>query len=181
MCLWLRTTVVHSTALNSSNKLLSCSPDSHHSSDDVCWREGCHTVGLMKKEWSIAYSFVYRSSEHSKQEIFMPSSLPLWFFPFTLSLIERLWPQPLYTTARLLVGFLIGWEPNQARIARNKIFVPFPLISFPLTELEHMALTPAIPQLRHYLHWRSVNGVMVMYTTRLCGSLFGKSMKSHWF
>jgi len=43
VCVSLCTTVVHNTAKNSSDNFLSYTPDmtdSHHSSDDVYWREG---------------------------------------------------------------------------------------------------------------------------------------------
>jgi len=36
------TTVIHNTAQNSSDNLLSYPPDSHHCSDIVYWRAGGH-------------------------------------------------------------------------------------------------------------------------------------------
>ena len=44
VCASLCTTVVHNTALNSSDNVPSHSPDNHNSSDDVYWRGGGHNL-----------------------------------------------------------------------------------------------------------------------------------------
>ena len=44
VCISLCTTVVHNTAQNSSDNLLSYPPDNHHCSDTVQWREGAEKL-----------------------------------------------------------------------------------------------------------------------------------------
>jgi len=58
MCVLYYIIVVHNAALNSSDNLLSYSPDNHYSSDDVYWRGG-------------AVYFHFQNSRHASIIIFM--------------------------------------------------------------------------------------------------------------